>query len=99
GNLFDGTEIDEILSLRILAMTDEEKREMRVVDEKARRLLERTEALPRDQFLNMHGMMRDPRSPEEQIFGTNRSFPGVSEPDGQVKAGDLVRIRPKARAD
>ena len=29
GDLFDGTEIDEILALRILTMTDEEKREMR----------------------------------------------------------------------
>ena len=35
GDLFDGTEIDEILTLRILAMTDEEKREMAAVDERA----------------------------------------------------------------
>ncbi len=32
GSLFDGTEIDEILSLRILTMTDEEKHEMRQSD-------------------------------------------------------------------
>ena len=29
GDLFDGTEIDEILALRILTMTEDEKREMR----------------------------------------------------------------------
>ena len=58
GDLFDGTEIDEILSLRILTMTDEEKREMRAVDERARRILERTEALPPEHFMKLHGALR-----------------------------------------
>ncbi|HZR15947.1 MAG TPA: hypothetical protein VFE51_01350 [Verrucomicrobiae bacterium] len=57
GPLFDGTEIDEILSLRILTMTDEEKGEMRRVDEQARRMLERTECLTSDSLLRMHGVM------------------------------------------
>jgi hydrogenase maturation protease len=59
GDLFDGTEIDEILSLRILTMTDAEKAEMRGVDERARRLLERTEALGADDFAALHGIVRD----------------------------------------
>ena len=42
GNLYDGTEIDEILTLRIMTLTDEEKREMRGADERARQILERT---------------------------------------------------------
>jgi hypothetical protein len=58
GVLFDGTEIDEILSLRILALTDDEKREMRETDPKARNLLERTEALDAEQWLRLHGVMR-----------------------------------------
>jgi hypothetical protein len=58
GALFDGTEIDEILSLRILTLTDEEKREMRETDPKARRLLERTEALDPEQWMQLHGVMR-----------------------------------------
>ena len=58
GQLFDGTEIDEILTLRILTMTDEEKLEMRNVDEHARRLLERTESLSEEALLRMHGAMR-----------------------------------------
>ena len=45
GNLFDGAEIDELLSLSILTMTDDEKREMRETDERTRHILERTEAL------------------------------------------------------
>lgn len=58
GDLFDGTEIDEILTLRILTLTDEEKREMRGVDERARQLLERTERLPAEQLMKLHGEMR-----------------------------------------
>jgi hypothetical protein len=58
GDLFDGTEIDEILTLRIMTLTDEEKREMRGVDERARQILERTETLPFEQMMKLHGAMR-----------------------------------------
>ena len=58
GDLFDGTEIDEILSLRILTLTDDEKREIRETDERARLILERTESLPEEQFLKLHGVLR-----------------------------------------
>jgi len=57
GNLFDGTEIDEILTLRIMSLTDDEKREMRNADELARHLLERTESLLPEQLMNLHGVM------------------------------------------
>jgi hypothetical protein len=62
GDLFDGAEIDEILSLRILTMTDEEKREMRESDERARQILERTEALPEEQLMKLHGALRGLRA-------------------------------------
>lgn len=58
GTLFDGTEIDEILTLRIMSLTDDEKREMRGADELARQLLERTESLSPEQMLNLHGVMK-----------------------------------------
>jgi hypothetical protein len=58
GDLFDGAEIDEILSLRILTLTDEEKSAMRRSDERARRILERTELLPPEHFMKLHGAMR-----------------------------------------
>jgi hypothetical protein len=64
GALFDGTEIDEILSLRILTLTDEEKREMRETDPRARELLERTESLDPGQWMQLHGAMRDPHGPK-----------------------------------
>ncbi len=58
GDLFDGSEIDEILSLRIMTMTDEEKSEMRQSDERARQMLERTETMPAEQFMKLHGALR-----------------------------------------
>jgi hydrogenase maturation protease len=58
GNLFDSTEIDEILSLRILTLTDDEKREMRQSDDRARDILDRTENMPEEQFLKLHGVLR-----------------------------------------
>jgi hydrogenase maturation protease len=58
GDLFDGAEIDEILSLRILTLTDEEKSAMRRSDERARSILERTEALPSEHFMKLHGALR-----------------------------------------
>jgi hypothetical protein len=65
GDLFDGTEIDEILSLRIMTLTEEEKREMRESDERARQLLERTETLPVEQLMKLHGVLRGLRSLKE----------------------------------
>ena len=65
GDLFDGTEIDEILTLRIMTLTDEEKRAMRGVDDRARRILERTESLPAEQMMKMHGAIRGLRPVEE----------------------------------
>jgi peptidyl-tRNA hydrolase len=61
GDLFDGTEIDEILALRILTLTEAEKTEMREGDERARQVLERTEALPEEEFLKLHGVLRGMR--------------------------------------
>jgi hydrogenase maturation protease len=61
GDLFDGTEIDEILTLRIMAMTDEEKREAAGMDERTRAMLERTESLAREQLLSLHGAVRGVR--------------------------------------
>jgi hypothetical protein len=58
GALFDGTEIDEILTLRIMTLTAEEKLEMASGDERARQILERTEAMPVEHFMKMHGVLR-----------------------------------------
>jgi len=58
GDLFDSTEIDEILTLRILTLTDEEKQAVSALDSRGRALLERTEALAREQLMGLHGTFR-----------------------------------------
>ena len=55
GDLFDGGEINGLLALNILALTDDEKAEMRATDPRAREILERTEALTSDQLLRLSG--------------------------------------------
>ncbi len=99
GDLFDGLEIDEILTLRVMAMSDAEKIEMRQVDEQARKILERTENMSSDQLLKMHGVMRSPRSSNEDFFNPSTRLESATVSGLQVKAGDRVRIRPKKRAD
>ncbi len=64
GALFDGSEIDEILSLRIITLSDDEKEQMRQ-DERTREILERTEALTPEQFMKMHGTIRELRPVRE----------------------------------
>jgi hypothetical protein len=66
GQFFDGTEIDEMLALRILTLTDDEKREMGQLDEKTRQLLQRTEALPQEHMMKLHGVLRGLRGIEER---------------------------------
>lgn len=66
GDLFDGAEIDEILSLRILALTEDEKREMRESDGRGRQILERTENLPEEQWVKLHGALRGLRAVKEE---------------------------------
>jgi hypothetical protein len=70
GDFFDGTEIDEMLTLRIATLTDDEKGAMAAVDERARALLARTESMGRDQWLGLHGTIRGLRTiPEEGADG------------------------------
>jgi hypothetical protein len=58
GDFFDGTEMDEMLTLRVLTLTDAEKQEMREGDPRARRILERTESLTAESMLKSHGVIR-----------------------------------------
>jgi hypothetical protein len=69
GDFFDGTEMDEMLALRVLTLTDEEKQEMRQGDLRARAILERTETLPAEHLMKVHGAIRGMRrapNPEDQ---------------------------------
>lgn len=78
GSFFDGTEMDEILALRVLTLTDSEKQEMRRSDPHARAILERTETLPDEQLARVHGAVR----------GLRR----IAEPEAAERIDDAVDL-------
>ena len=113
GELYDGTEIDEILTLRTLALSDDEKAEARATDPRAAALLDRVESMDPQAMVRLHGTIRSPRP-----------APGLDEPPGEppvpwwdpdadasvspdtdsvtiggqpIARGSLVRLRPGAR--
>ncbi|MEV0972607.1 hypothetical protein [Microtetraspora glauca] len=61
GDLFDSTEIDQLLTLSVLSLTDEERREIRDGDPRAREILDRCASLTPDQLMRLHGTLRDVR--------------------------------------
>ena len=69
GDFFDGTEMDEMLTLRVLTLTEAEKDEMRRGDPRARRILERTEALSGEEMLKAHGIVRPIREIPSETQG------------------------------
>jgi hypothetical protein len=61
GDFYDATEMDEMLTLRVLTLTEDEKSEMRRADDHARNLLQRTEETAREQLARTHGAIRSMR--------------------------------------
>jgi hypothetical protein len=94
-----------------MTLTDEEKREARATDARARDIVDRTDAMPQDVFERLHGAVRQMQPPG--------AVPGLVEweallnPPGQpapqddavdiagvrVARGSRVTVRPKRRAD
>ena len=74
GDLFDGTEIDEILTLRTMTLTDEEKAEARATDERARKLMDRVDSMPPEMLDKLHGAIR-------YLGETPRTARSPGEPD------------------
>ncbi|MET8795537.1 hypothetical protein ABZV91_03605 [Nocardia sp. NPDC004568] len=60
GELFDSTEIDEILTLRVMTMTDEEKAQARATDPRAAEIIDRCDALSPEELRQLHGVLREP---------------------------------------
>ena len=58
GDLFDATEIDEILALRVLTLTDEEKAEARGTDPRAAAIVDRCDDMPPEVWARLHGAIR-----------------------------------------
>ncbi len=66
GALYDSTEIDEILTLRIMTMTDEEKATARATDPLAAQIIDRCDSMSPEAMLNLHGVLRNPHAVGEK---------------------------------
>jgi hypothetical protein len=62
GALFDSTEIDEILTLRVMTLTDEEKAQARATDPRAGEIIDRCDSMSAQALAQLHGILRDPRA-------------------------------------
>ncbi|MEU4463951.1 hypothetical protein AB0G20_09575 [Streptomyces sp. NPDC024017] len=74
GDLHDAAEIDEILTLRTMLLTDEEKREARATDPRAAAILDRVDTMPQEVFERLHGAVRSltpvtPTPPADRLPG------------------------------
>ncbi len=58
GDLYDSTEIDEILALRVLTLTDEEKAEARGTDARAAAIIDRCDDMGPEMWDRLHGAIR-----------------------------------------
>lgn len=63
GALFDATEIDEILSLRVMTMTEDEKAQARATDPRAAAIIDRCDDMTAADLQRLHGILRDPYAP------------------------------------
>lgn len=61
-SLYDSTEIDEILTLRVMTLTDEEKAVARATDPLAAQLIDRCDSMSPEDLLRLHGVLRDPHA-------------------------------------
>lgn len=99
GDLYDSTEIDEILALRVLTLTDEEKAEARGTDARAAAIVERCDNLPPEVWARLHGTMRDIAPAASTLFPAEVTAEVDAEPwwdpavDAEVDPwSDSVRI-------
>src|SRR5262249_18767046 len=112
GNMFDATEIDEILTLRTMTLTDDEKNEARATDRRAAALLDRVDSLPPEILDRLHGAVRYLRGTTagthaelENVPWWNPAADNSVSPESDsvqidgvsVAKGCRVRLRPGAR--
>jgi hypothetical protein len=85
GALFDSTEIDEILTLRVMTMTDEEKAQARATDPLAAELIDRCDSMSPDAMQQLHGILRNPHA-----LGVEYEDPRLDELDEQMRSAGLI---------
>jgi hypothetical protein len=88
GPLYDGTEIDEILTLRTLALTDEEKAAARATDPRSAALIDRIDAMDARSLARLHGTMREVSPAIDDA---------VTVASHRIARGSRVTLRPGVR--
>jgi hypothetical protein len=87
-DLFDGTENDELLSLRIMTLTDDEKAQARATDPRAAAIIEHADNLPPEIYERLHGAIRSLRELPTQ---GEPAFPEIwTDDSGDVKTPPSV---------
>ena len=112
--LYDCTEIDEILTLRVMTMTDEEKAQARATDPRAARIIDQCDVMSPEAMTRLHGVLRDPHGvpglvPEipEGVDWWDPLADNAVRPEidavlvngVRVARGSRVRLRPRRNAD
>ncbi|NUR03958.1 MAG: hypothetical protein HOY79_47860 [Streptomyces sp.] len=111
GDLHDAAEIDEILTLRTMLLTDEEKHEARATDPRAAAILDQVDTMPPEVFARLHGAVRSlaPANPappraERPAWWQEGADDGLSPSTDTVLVdgvtlggGSRVRLRPRGR--
>jgi hypothetical protein len=83
GSLYDSTEIDEILTLRVMTMTDEEKAQARATDPLAAAIIDRCDSMSPDAMQQLHGILRNPHAGAP-------SDPRLDQLDEQMRTAGLI---------
>lgn len=114
GDFCDATEIDEILALRVVTLTDEEKAEARGTDPRSAAIIDRCDDMAPEAWERLHGTVRalgattepvetvpwwDPGAEGEVDAGVDPSTDTVWIGGVEVGKGTSVRLRPSRRAD
>ncbi len=112
--LYDCTEIDEILTLRVMTMTDEEKAQARATDPRAARIIDQCDDMSPEAMARLHGVLRDPHGQAGLVpevpegvdwwdpLADNAVRPEIDAVlvNGiRVARGSQVRLRPRRNAD
>ncbi len=104
GDFFDGTEIDEMLALRVLTLTDDEKRRVAGFDERGQALFGACATWPSASWRTCTvspavSIARRRIMEHDWDFTEPRSLECIQAGPYELRIGDRVRIRPRARAD
>ncbi len=104
GDACDATEIDELLNLSVLSLSDAERDEARATDPRARAIVERAERFGRAELARLHGgdlrrTATEPPDPDPFAAFDVPSFDCVFVDGIKVAKGSSVRLQPKRRAD